>query len=137
MEKTTVTIVAPDGTTKEFTGDTVLAFTVSDIGDFLKEKVPHINANSAYVGNGIPEDILADIIDGLVGSFIEEYEKERPAVAAFIIREVAQNLLERSERILDGCSREQLEAEISRIKESLDNIKRIASQHGRGSDGRE
>ena len=137
MDKTTVTIVAPDGTTKEFTGDTVLAFTVSDIEDFLKEKVPYINATGAYVGNGIPEDIFAKTIAGLVGSLIEDSQDEHPAVAAFIIREVAQNLLERSEKIMDGCSREQLEAELSRIRESLDNIKKIASQHGRGSDGRE
>lgn len=136
MEKTTVTIVAPDGTVNEFTGDTVLAFTVSDIEDFLKEKVPYIKANSAYAGNGIPEDIVADIIANLVGSLIEESQKEHPSVAAFIIRKISQNLLERSEKIMDGCSREQLEAELSRIRESLDNIKKIASQHGGDSDGR-
>ena len=137
MKKTTVTIVAPDGTKMEFTGDTALVFTLSDIEGFLNKKVPQINADSAYVGNDIPECIFADVIGELVGSFIQKRQEANPGIAAFNAREVAVNLLARSERILDGCSREQLEAELSRIKESLDNIKRIASQHGRGSDGRE
>ena len=137
MDKTTVAIDAPNGMTKVFTGDTAIVFTLSGIEDFLNKKIPQINANSAYVGDPIPVMIFADVISSLVGSFIEECWKANPTIASFYTNKVATGLMERSQMIIDACSREQLEAELSKIKESLDNIKRMAAQRGRGSDGRE
>lgn len=137
MEKTTVTIVAPDGTKMEFTGDTALVFTLSDIEGFLNKKVPQINADSSYVGSDIPECIFAKVIGELVGTFIQKRQEENPAIAAFNTREVALHLLARSDRILNSCTKEHLEAEFSRITELLANIRKTASQHGGSSDGRE
>ena len=137
MEKTTVTIVAPDGMKMEFTGDTALVFTVSDIEDFLNGEIPQMNAESAYVGSDIPECLFIKVIEELVGSVIQKRWEENLGIAAHETRDVALHLLARSERILKNCSMEQLEAELSRIKESLGNIRKMASQHGGGSDGRE
>lgn len=125
MEKTKVTIVTPDGTARVFTGDTVLVFTVSDIDAFFKKKGPRINASSVYAGNDIPIVIFAEIIADLIDSFIQGHWKANPAIAAFNAYKVAVNLLECSQRILDDCTREQLETELSRIKESLSNIMKI------------
>ena len=134
MDKTAVDIDAPDGTSKVFTGDTAIVFTVSDIEDFLNKKVPQIHADTAYIGEGIPEALFTDVIASLVSSFIENRQKASPAAAALSIHEVGAALLARSQRILDACSREQLEAELTKIKNSLANIKRMATQKGSGSD---
>lgn len=135
MEKTTVTIVAPDGTVNEFTAETAIVFTVSGVADFLEGKAPQINANDAYVGYGIPEVIFANLIAELVASFIQKRQEESPISASFNTRRVALDLLERSEKIMNDCSREQLEAELTKMKNSLANIRKTASQHGGGSDG--
>lgn len=134
MEKTTVTIVASDGTKLEFTADTALVFTISEAADFLNGKVPRIEANSSYVGNDIPEVIFANIIAKLVGAFIQKRQENNPLSAAFNTRKIALDLLERSEKIINDCSKTQLEAELTQIKNALDGIREAASQHGGGSD---
>lgn len=114
-----VTITTHDGTTKKFTGDTVICFTVSKTAEFLDGKAGIIDANEVFIGKDIPNSIFAATIGNLVGSLIEVRQKEHPMMAAFTLHEVSKILEAKSKSLARGASNYQKETELQKAIEEF------------------
>lgn len=114
-----VTIVAHDGTVNAVTGDTVICFAVSNIMEFLNGKSKGINAQEAFVGNAIPTPFFPTIMATLVSALVKAQKKEKPLEAAFTLYKVSQLLKAESERLQEGITKSQLEAEIGEFLKAM------------------
>ena len=103
--KTKVTIETPDGP-KEFTGDTVICFTVDEAREFLSHQVKMVEASVAYVGLEIPGPIFADTVGALVADTVKEVS-QGDAWAAFRLHKIAQILEEKSEALKEGLTEQE------------------------------
>ena len=119
-EKVTAVVTTPDGQLKAFSGDTIILFTVNEL--IHTTEGDRVDANSVYVGSDIEDDIFEKVIGTLVGSFIEKRVQtigKKPSEAAFILHCVSEILEERSRKIMDGLSKEELKADLDNELEKL------------------
>lgn len=100
--KVKVEVMAPDGHVEVFTGDTAIVFTIEKGEEFMDGKAKMIDANAAFVGHDIPEQIFSPTIGSLVGSFVKQRSKEHPMLAAFELRNIARILEAYENEIVSG-----------------------------------
>lgn len=70
--------------------------------EFMDGKAKMIDANAAFVGHDIPEQIFSPTIGSLVGSFVKQRSKEHPMLAAFELRNIARILEAYENEIVSG-----------------------------------
>ena len=119
-EKVAAVVTTPDGQVKTFSGDTIILFTVKEL--IHTTEGDRVDANSVYVGSDIQDDIFEKVIGNLVGSFIEKRVQtigKKPSEAAYILHCVSEILEERSKKIIDGLSKEELKADLEEELEEL------------------
>lgn len=135
-EKTTVTVVAPDGYTQTFKGETVIMFTIDKIEEFLDDKVKQMDANTVYVGNEPPEYIFDELIARLVGSLVEKDNEENPIKASFILFNIANRLIARSDQLRSNATKEQVDAFVEEAMNELsDALKAVVGESEGGVAG--
>ena len=100
--KVKVEVTAPDGHVEVFTGDTAIVFTIEKGDEFMDGKAKMIDANAAFVGHDIPEQMFSPTIGSLVGSFVKQRSKEHPMLAAFELRNIARILEAYENEIVSG-----------------------------------
>ena len=100
--KVKVEVTAPDGHVEVCTGDTAIVFTIEKGEEFMDGKAKMIDANAAFVGHDIPEQIFSPTIGSLVGSFVKQRSKEHPMLAAFELRNIARILEAYENEIVSG-----------------------------------
>ena len=118
-KKTKVIIEHPDGHRKEATADTVLCFTVDKGEEFMKGKAQIIEAEELFTGKDIPEPIFAEIIGSLLISFVEKRQKNNPVTAAFNLHTISKILEAKSETLMQGTTRDQMENALNVAIENL------------------
>lgn len=119
-EKTTVTVVAPDGHTSRLEGETAIVFTVDKVEAFLEGVAEKIESKTAYIGNEPPEWIFEKLIASLVSALIKKDNEDNPMKASYKVFNVAQQLMEKSKDLRNRATKEQADAF---IEESMDEFK--------------
>lgn len=131
-EKTTVTVVTPDGYTETFKGETVIMFTIDKIEEFLEDKVKQMDANTVYVGNEPPEYIFDELIARLVGSLVEKDNEENPIKASFILFNIANRLIARSDQLRSNATKEQVDAFVEEAMNELSDALKAVVRENKG-----
>lgn len=131
-EKTTVTVVAPDGRTSRLEGETAIVFTVDKVEEFLEGVVEKIESNTAYIGNEIPEGMFERIISSLIAALIKNDNEDNPIKASYKIFSVAQALLDKSQELANSATEDQLNAFIEESMDELEEHLKEAVKKERG-----
>lgn len=96
--KVKVLIEHEDGHKQELNGDTVICFTISKAGEFLDGKAQLVDAQSAFIGNAIPDPIYPHTIGSLVASIVEKSSSGKARVG-FNLHAIAKELEAKSKEI--------------------------------------
>lgn len=95
-DKAKVTVELQGKVLQEFTGDTVICFTVEEAEEFLNGKAKIIEAHATHVGEKIPKPIFAPTIGSLVTELIENNPGDSRMMASYNLHCVARMLEEKS-----------------------------------------
>lgn len=130
-EKTTVTVVTPDGEKQTFECETAIVFAVDKIEEFLNGEAKQMEGCTAYVGNEPPEEIFDKLIASMVGSLIAEDNKDNPVKASFKIFNVAQRLIAKADELKEQATKEQVD---EFMKETMSELLNVLKEIDEGSD---
>lgn len=119
-DKVKVTIEMPDGFKKEFSGDTVICFTVEQAKEFLNGSAKMVTANAVHMGMEIPAPIFAPTIGRLISEVIERNPSSRDKITrAYNLHEVSKILEAKSRKLRDDATPEEIE---SALQDALKNL---------------
>lgn len=131
-EKTVVTVVGPGGRTSRLEGETAIVFMVDKVEDFLKETAEQMDANTVYVGNEPPEYIFDELIASLVGNLVEKDNEENPIKASFILFNIANRLIARSDQLRSNATKEQVDAFVEETMNELSDALKAVVRENKG-----
>lgn len=121
-EKTTVTVMHPEGYEQTFECETAIVFAVDKIKEFLDGEVKQMECCTAYVGNEPPEVIFEKLIADLVAGLIAKDSEDNPVKGSFKIFNVAQRLMEKADKLKEQAAKEQVDEFMRKMTHELLNV---------------
>lgn len=94
---------------RELSGDTTLCFAIKNI-DYDKDAPASdgfgMDASIAFIGKGVPDELMADIWAALIARAVEQMSQSK-LMTAFNLSEMARHLEKKSEKMLESLNPEE------------------------------
>lgn len=118
--KTKVMIEMTDGTKKEYTGDTVILFTVDQAEELLSGRVKAVKAGIVSAGKRIPAPIFGETIGSIFGNYMETRPNNGgKLMASFHLHEVANILEAKSKELKEQAPPQEVSDRLDHLVENL------------------